>query len=99
MNISKPYKEFLIRLIATFNDKNSAELARIAKVSAPELCGGRSVNSMRLLIGELRKNAERVNKKDVEVAQKLLNGLPEVETISEYDLATMRIQNKPTRNK
>lgn len=98
MNPNPTYSEFLIRLIGTFKDKTNSELARIAISSATELCGTRSFNAVRKTIGDIKNTRVRVDKKDIDTARKLLKDLPKKE-ISNYDLAEMRLQTKPVRNK
>ena len=97
-NPNPAYNEFLIRLIGVFKDKDSSEIARIARASAPDICGVRTFNAVRIAVNQLREQTKRVPRKDIEIAKKLLKDLPKRE-VSEYDLAEMRLQTKPIRNK
>jgi hypothetical protein len=98
-NPNPALSEFLIRLLETFKDKNITELASIALASAPELCEGRSHSALYQCIHRITINRKRADRKDVETAKKLLKGLPVRNGIDAYEIAEMRVQNKPMRNK
>jgi hypothetical protein len=93
------FTEFLIRLLETFKDKNLTELSSIALASAPELCDGRSHSAVYQCIHRITINRKKADRKDVETAKKLLKGLPKRNDIDAYEIAEMRVQNKPIRNK